>query len=528
MAGMIVGKFVLEDLDISGACSFIDFSTKSGRNFALKRFERPVDTVESLENIQKPIVKIRKEMRLDKNYIENIDSCFKTIETAEDAVNEIINLETIDDRLKESNEQIYFKQGTAGDFINQYGSFIELVLFWKTIFLPGFATITPLLVIVIPFILLRNMFNINIPINEYCNLLKTILLSNVPTFSLGQDNGFGQVTKYIYVLFSAGVFVSNIWNQIQAAIHLRKVATDIRKRGNQIIQYVNASKKLAILLKSDEGIAIVDSIGFTNETTDLGAYGKFYNNSLSLKRLREWVSEYDLYSSLAKLKGICFPKGKTYNGSFELNIEDLYHPMIPHGKRVLNSVTFSKEKNHILVTGPNRGGKSTMCKSVGFAVMCAQSWGIAFAKSMDFVPVSRFETALAPADTLGRLSLFEAEIEFAKNILSIADKDKDGAFLLIMDEIFHSTNAHDGAEASYVFLKQLYEKGVSVGSLISTHYRELPEKLLSHAQPYCMGADTTEKDNIRYSYRFIPGISTVSSVREILRERGLLPPENSV
>lgn len=527
---MIVGKFVNADLDISGTCSLIDFSTKSGREYALKRFEQPVDTVQCLENIQNPIIKIRKEMRANNTFIEKIDSYFKEISFAEDAVNEIINIDSMDKRLKETNEQVYFKPGTFGDFINKWGSVVEAILFWKTIFLPGFAILTPFLVIILPFILLRNIFNTDISVMEYTSMIKNIMLANVPSFSMGQNNNtIGQMAKYVYILMSAGVFVSNIVNQVQAAIHLRTVAADIRERGNKIRRYVNGVRDLATLLKCNEGIAAADSVGFTNETTDLGAFGKFYNDSVSLKRLREWTAEYDLYITLAKMKGICFPRGKDFTGTFELNIKDLYHPTIAHGKRVLNSVEFSKEQKHILITGPNRGGKSTMCKSIGFAIMCAQSWGIAFAKSMDFVPISRFETALAPADTLGRMSLFEAEIEFAKHILSIADNKLNGSAFIIMDEIFHSTNAHDGAEASHIFLKQLYEKGgTSVGSLISTHYRELPDKLAHLTRPYCMGADDTKEDNIVYSYRFMPGISTISSVREILRERGLLPPKNSL
>ncbi len=74
---MIVGKFVNADLDISGACSSIDFYTKSGRMYALKRFEQPVDTVQCLENIQHPIIKIRKEMRTNKEFIETINIHFK-------------------------------------------------------------------------------------------------------------------------------------------------------------------------------------------------------------------------------------------------------------------------------------------------------------------------------------------------------------------------------------------------------------------------------------------------------------------
>jgi DNA mismatch repair ATPase MutS len=159
--------------------------------------------------------------------------------------------------------------------------------------------------------------------------------------------------------------------------------------------------------------------------------------------------------------------------------------------------------------------------------MCAQSWGFAWAKSMNFVPLSRLETALAPADTLGRLSLFEAEIEFAKHLLAISETAKNNSeeapCMIIMDEIFHSTNAHDGAEASLIFLKQLFEKGGnSIGSMISTHYRELPDKL-EGVRTCCMEAYDMGDKGLKYTYRCVPGISVISSVREILKERGLLP-----
>jgi len=529
MAGMIVGQFVHADLDLSGATTFLDLHTKSGAEFAIKRFHRPVDTINGIRMLQQPIIDIRKKFRQNKPLETDVIAAFKTISTSESAINEIIDFTTVDKRIIETTEQVYWGPGQMGRIINSWGLIIELILFWKTIVSPAFAIFTPLLVIILPYILLRTMFNLAIPIDEYVRILQRLLMSNVPNMPIGQEGSpLAQLAKYAYLLMSAGVFVSNIWNQVQSAIHLRAVADDIRDRGAKIIDYVKACRSIAVLLDDKEGIASADSIGFNAETVALGAYGSMYNESRALARLRDWVSDLDLTIAIARLKGICFPKCLPNNGKFELSIDGLYHPGVPIGKRVLNNVEFGKsDSSHMLITGPNRGGKSTLCKSIGFAVMCAQSWGFAWAKSMNFVPVARFETALAPADTLGRLSLFEAEIEFAKHLLAITDKaaaeKQEAPLFIIMDEIFHSTNAHDGAEASMIFLNQLYEKSMgAVGSLISTHYRELPDKLKTHTRNFCMEAFDNGKDNIKYTYRCIPGISTISSVKEILRERGLL------
>lgn len=523
MAGMIVGQFVSQDLDLSGAVGFLDLFTKSGKGYATHRFLQP--STEGLTNIQTPIVMLRKRLRLESGLEQKLTENLTEISNSEEAIDEIVNSDKQDKRIAETVEQVFWKNDAIGSQVNVFGVLIEIIVFWKTILMPGFAVVTPLLVIIMPYILLRLLFGINIEVGEYIRILQHMVLSNAPAIKLpgNQESPLTWLSKYAYLIMSAGVFISNIWNQIQSAIHLRTVAEDIRERGAKMLNYVNACKSLAETIKDPEGLMYANSIGFTEDTIALGAYGILYNNSRNICRLREWVSTIDLRVALARKKGVCFPRAKK-GYEIDLDIKGLYHPGVPEGRRVLNDIKFTGDENNMLITGPNRGGKSTLCKSIGFAIMCAQSWGIAFAKSMSFVPVSRFETALAPADTLGRLSLFEAEIEFAKHLLATGEKAKtvvdEAPMFIIMDEIFHSTNAHDGAEASLIFLNQLYAKGKCVGSLISTHYRELPDKL--NAKNYCMEAFDNEGMGIKYTYRCIPGISTVSSVKEILKERGLL------
>ena len=525
MAGMIVGKFVSADLDLSGAVSFLPLKTKAGREYAYKRFDLPVSSPTEILSIQKPIIDIRKRLRKDANLESELDTIFQELETSELAVNEITHFQEVDKRITETTDQIYWKSNSYGGFLNTWGLVLEMILLWKTILSPGFALLTPLLVVVLPYILLHTIFHIDIPVQEYLKLLQKMVLSNVPKMPFAKESsGLGDITKYAYLAMSVGVFLSNIWNQVQAALHLRTVAADVRDRGTQLLNYVHACKKLATLLNSNEGLACSEEVQFTEETTALGAYGMMLNESRALARLRAWVAEIDLQVACAKLKGICFPR-PLKRDTFHLSIKGLYHPGVPAGKRILNDFELDS-KPHILLTGPNRGGKSTMLKSVGLSIMTAQTWGIAWAKSMDFVPVAHFETALSPADTLGRLSLFEAEIEFAKQILAMAnqanaDREHTPSFVL-MDEIFHSTNAHDGAEASLIFLNQLYDmSNGKTGSLISTHYRELPTKLSDRILTFCMEA-FDKNERLEYTYRCVPGVSSLSSVREILKERGLL------
>jgi DNA mismatch repair ATPase MutS len=125
---------------------------------------------------------------------------------------------------------------------------------------------------------------------------------------------------------------------------------------------------------------------------------------------------------------------------------------------------------------------------------------------------------------IGKLSLFEAEIEFAKDVKALVAKG--GRTFLMMDEIFHGTNAHDGVEASQVFLDDLYTTPASLFSVVSTHYMDLPSRYTEKGltQNLCMDAslDPNDPDRLVYTYQLKAGVNKFSSVREILRERGLL------
>jgi DNA mismatch repair ATPase MutS len=91
----------------------------------------------------------------------------------------------------------------------------------------------------------------------------------------------------------------------------------------------------------------------------------------------------------------------------------------------------------------------------------------------------------------------------------------------MMDEIFHSTNATDGVAASQVFLRQLYQQN-HVVSIISTHYRELTDMFAKETQQLQLITSEDTNGKLLYSYMIGPGVSTKSSVMEILAERGLL------
>jgi DNA mismatch repair ATPase MutS len=206
---------------------------------------------------------------------------------------------------------------------------------------------------------------------------------------------------------------------------------------------------------------------------------------------------------------VCLVK---YTKRVGIHVENLVHPSLK--SCVSNNYDSA---GHVILTGPNRGGKSTFCKALGVALITAQSWGYACATKMDLCPFAAIHTALEPAGKLGYASTFEAEIVFAKSVLDMSERP----IFVMMDEIFHSTNAEEGLRASKVFMEKLYDKEDCI-SLISTHYRELATTFEKRSAVAYQMVATGDENCLNYTYKLATGVSNKSSVNELLRAHGLL------
>jgi DNA mismatch repair ATPase MutS len=133
-------------------------------------------------------------------------------------------------------------------------------------------------------------------------------------------------------------------------------------------------------------------------------------------------------------------------------------------------------------------------------------------------PFRWLQTCLRLEDIPGSKSLFEREVAIASLALDRV-RSKAGRGLVLIDELFHSTNPPDAEIASRKFLDELW-RSKSTLSVVSTHLFCLAEEERTTVQQICCPA-TDNGHHIKYKYGLAPGICRVSSVREILREQGL-------
>jgi DNA mismatch repair ATPase MutS len=336
--------------------------------------------------------------------------------------------------------------------------------------------------------------------------------------------------EMFFMGFALLVFVASIWSQITAAVHLRAIWFDVVERGQVILNAIGTAKrtlerlngfkdkpKRAVRQLIEEGEAVLEACAPYANYDGGAAYGAVWNDPEPLLKVRDWLSLVDVFATLSDQPDVCFP---LTSKETVLTIRGVHHPAVPNCIRNDYDSRGNKEP-HTLLTGPNRGGKSTFCKSIGLAIVTAQTWGFAYAESMTWSPFAVVLTALEPCGKLGYCSTFEAEIEFAKSVL----QTKGVPAFVMMDEIFHSTNAHDGVAASRVFLSQLYEKSDTI-SIVSTHYAELTTIFDKKVSAKQLVASQTKDGALVYTYNVGPGVSSLSSVMEILEERGLRVKES--
>ena len=506
------------DLHLESIHNFLPLQTTWGRDRFSEQLHNCVSDTKEIKLRQLPLLSIRTATEVR----TTIRTAIATVKT--DIIDDCLS--NTDTRVSESIGQILWGPTSVGAFLNTSPTVLNMLCLWKTILLPGFAILMPLIAIVVPFFVLRYFRPAQeIDVGAYITHLRTVLLQQITIPSVlrprNADDRIGAFLESLFIGMTLVMFISSLWTQITASLHLRTIWFDLEARGKAIHDMVTCGAKVLNALKSmsikqqravrhliDEGQLVMDDCKNFIDLDSVATFGSVWNNKDGLTRLKSWIGLVDVYCSISELSTVCFPKC-TKNTMIRLN--GVIHPEV--STCVPNNMLTT---GHVMLTGPNRGGKSTFCKALALSIVTAQSWGFAWANSMTFSPFAKISTALEPCGKLGVASTFEAEIEFAKTVLAAEGIPQ----FIMMDEIFHSTNATDGVAASQVFLTQLYEKPETV-SIISTHYRELTELFAGKTQQLQLVTNDGDDGKLAYTYKVDAGVSTKSSVLEILAERGL-------
>lgn len=207
------------------------------------------------------------------------------------------------------------------------------------------------------------------------------------------------------------------------------------------------------------------------------------------KELREWILEFlgSLQSTtmaVSRIDAICSlaEVSQTHNyvrpemsddGAF--SISDGRHPVIEilrEGQYIPNSLQLdNKQRQLMILTGPNMGGKSTYMRQTALICVMAQAGCFVPASSARLGIVDRVFTRVGAHDDLVHgHSTFMVEMLELANILRNATSNS----LVLLDEIGRGTSTFDGLALAWAVAEELHA-GKGVKTLFATHYHQLTD-----------------------------------------------------
>lgn len=200
-----------------------------------------------------------------------------------------------------------------------------------------------------------------------------------------------------------------------------------------------------------------------------------------------------------------------------MEIHALGHPMIPEEKSIPNNLLIKEHHFHV-ITGANMAGKSTYLRSVGLALVMANSGLPVCASQMTYRPTKLYSSMRTSDDLHREASYFYAELERLQEIVQALRTEP---YFVILDEILKGTNSKDKAEGSALFVQKLGRSGAT--GLIATHDLSLCRLEDEHdnIQNYYFEAYTTE-DQLWFDYLIKPGVCQTMNASFLMKKMGIV------
>jgi DNA mismatch repair protein MutS2 len=204
-----------------------------------------------------------------------------------------------------------------------------------------------------------------------------------------------------------------------------------------------------------------------------------------------------------------------------LELKDARHPVLAdtlraHGRSVVPmTLALGGSKTVLVISGPNTGGKTVALKTVGIAVLSAQS-GIPVAAETARLPiVDRVLVDIGDEQSIAAdLSTFSAHMLNVRAMLEAATSRS----LVLVDELGTGTAPEEGAALAVALLDEFRDRGCL--TLATTHHDRL--KTYASTTPGVLNAAVEfDEVNLRPTYRLLVGVPGGSSGIDIARRLGL-------
>jgi hypothetical protein len=451
--------------------------------------------------------------------------------------------------IKEDNafkEKYNYVDWSSFEFLNRNEYYLQLMSIYSMTS-PLITLLIPIFILIIPFLIIKSK-GMDISIEEYLEILKQCIQHNAVGRLCTQFHTVSLQEK-TYLIISATFYVFSIYQNILLCYKFNQNMKKIHEFMNEfklyleytiqsMEQYLEFSTKLTThsdfyavfkneleslksiqvnLLKITDfkyNIQKFSQIGHilrtfyelhSNESYEqciLYSFG-FHGYIDCLQGLQQNIKERKInYSLLTKKK----------NKNFFKNI---YYPTLKDIPHVKNDINLDK---HIIISGPNASGKTTILKSTLFNIIFTQQFGCGFYDSALLNPYHHLHCYLNIPDTSGRDSLFQAEARRCKDIIDYLVEYNEDTQFCAFDELYSGTNPEEATLSAIAFMQYIV-KNNNICSMLTTHFIDVCKKLDNHKNIKNFQMLTKQnEDKIVYCFKLKEGISHVKGGYNVLYE----------
>lgn len=497
--------------------------TLGGEMYLKHLISNPINNIDVLKKRQDVINKIS---------LSNVEPMLFKLKETEASVAWLFNIDK--EELFNLYDMVYFSTFITRP-LNAKSKALTTYNLYRIIASPTIGIISPVCYVIVPFIIMRKKLGLSISFASFIKYMFKIMLMS--------DNMFIPTSlsslKYLSLAFTLLFYFQGIINSLELASATNKICKMITNKINGFVTFINTAHELKeyvdsstfysgdVLSKNSSNpfkdISPSEYSWFSNFGTQLSIFKRIKREEF--KPIINYIYAIDSIVSIKRLSLEPEFSFITYKESTKpyMFFNNVWHPSLK--KHVSNTITLGDTNvNNIIITGPNAGGKSTIIKSILINSLLSQTITLgSFGAGSEIVPYYLINSQINIPDCKGKESLFEAEMYRSKqNVDDLKGLDKNQFALIVMDEIFNSTNPVEGIAGAYAIAKHmsLYS---NANVVITTHYlylTKLSKEFPGHFSSWKMNVDIDDKNNITYPYKLKKGISRQYIALELLRKNG--------
>ena len=492
-------------LDVNIFSEWLGLQTATAKDSLCMKIKEWSSNDQDLLSLSKRFRRFKSAIQKDPTFYKECNQYFKEISECEHELNDLIKTES--NLEKESYGEILFFR----PILKPLNFIPYLLTIWSLLrvyLLPGLSFAVPFLTLLSPYFVLKFVFHMPITLNSYVGILNSMIAGNFdqvmnPTVSQVSPVNFLKQFGIIVVTLVQGI-VQPYWTYK----HLKSIDDIVLQKGRLVLRFKELYDKLQNTLKVHGFNFFKCPLPDIQNERDGTAH--IILESSYFKLALKYIGSLEVIMALANQTDV-HPVKWVKSTKPVFVAKNTFDFQVSKSRKTIN-IDF--EKQHALLTGPNKGGKSTVLRALSISALLAHTYGCA-PGVLTLTPFSKMFVCLKPDDLPGEKSRFEREIEFTANTLHHKEH-----ILVFIDELYHSTNPPDALRSCQIYCSQLWEKE-NIISVISTHLFDLVEQAPDTIQKVCCPA-TIENDSIVFSYTLNKGICKVSSVDELLKMNGLL------